>query len=316
MPTRRLSHRVLADQLAASGGILTWDAAQTAGARHALRACIADGSVVRVLPEIYAAGVHARTPAVRLAAASAWSSPGALTGVAAAHVWGVVDEAPEGVAVIMPPQIHRQRPNWLRILRTKAPQPIFTVGGLRVVDTHHAVVHAWNELPERARPGIVIAAVRRGTTTAAAMERASTNTPRVKERAKLHELLGFLEQGVTSYLEYVAKRAVFTEQRCPWLIWQVPILAGGRKRIVDIFDSEARIAIELDGREFHDGDALRRADLERDTALGSVGVQVLRFTYEDIVNRPRWCLAMYTAARAQRLYARSGQPPAAPSPNW
>ena len=53
----------------------------------------------------------------------------------------------------------------------------------------------------------------------------------------------------------------------------------------------ARLVVEVDGFEFHDG-AQRRRDLEQDARLQLAGYRVLRFAYADLVGRPDHVLMM------------------------
>jgi very-short-patch-repair endonuclease len=55
---------------------------------------------------------------------------------------------------------------------------------------------------------------------------------------------------------------------------------------VDFLFRGARLVVEVDGAEFHDGLADRRRDAERDERLEAAGWTVLRFRWDDVVNRP------------------------------
>lgn len=55
---------------------------------------------------------------------------------------------------------------------------------------------------------------------------------------------------------------------------------------VDFLFRGARIVVEVDGAEFHDGLIDRRRDAKRDERLKAAGWFVLRFRWDDVVNRP------------------------------
>jgi very-short-patch-repair endonuclease len=55
---------------------------------------------------------------------------------------------------------------------------------------------------------------------------------------------------------------------------------------VDFLFRGARIVVEVDGAAFHDGLVDRRHDAERDARLSASGWYVLRFRWDDVVNRP------------------------------
>lgn len=56
---------------------------------------------------------------------------------------------------------------------------------------------------------------------------------------------------------------------------------------VDFLFRGARIVVEVDGAEFHDGLVDRRSDAARDARLTAAGWYVLRFRWDDVVNRPQ-----------------------------
>jgi len=56
---------------------------------------------------------------------------------------------------------------------------------------------------------------------------------------------------------------------------------------VDFVFRAARIVVEVDGAEFHDGLVDQRLDAARDARLLAAGWHVLRFRWDDVVNRPR-----------------------------
>jgi very-short-patch-repair endonuclease len=55
---------------------------------------------------------------------------------------------------------------------------------------------------------------------------------------------------------------------------------------VDFVFRGARVVVEVDGAAFHDGLLDRRNDRERDERLTAAGWCVLRFRWDDVVNRP------------------------------
>lgn len=282
--------------------VISSDAARASGRFYALRKCLKEGSVVEVLPGIYAASSVQHHPKVRLAAASMWSQPdGALTGIAAAHVWGIVERAPSRVTVAMPRALHRRRPTWLRTRRLEESFDPIDVNGRRVVDPENAVIQAWNELGPVEGSAIVVEGVRCKRTTAARVSAVMRGRVKVRARRELEALLALLAHGVTSYLEYIARTRVFTDERFPGLVWQRPAEAERRERFIDIFDTEAQLGIELDSKKYHGDDRDRRADLVRANELSTIGVHLLHFTFEDIVERPEWCIEIYLKARAARL---------------
>lgn len=66
---------------------------------------------------------------------------------------------------------------------------------------------------------------------------------------------------------------------------------------VDFLFRGARLVVEVDGAEFHDGLLDRRHDAQRDERLEAAGWHVMRFRWDDVVNRPA---AVAHAIRFQR----------------
>lgn len=268
---------------------------------HALRASVTDGSVVRILPGLYAHASTAGDPRTRVLAASMWASPqGAVTSEGALWVWGAMGRAPDHFSVHMPVATRRTCPLWLRVVRTDVAPATLTVRGVRVVDVAHATVRAWCELRGERAVAVVVETIGRRLASARDVARAAGEVPRVRARLELAALLGLLDGGVTSYLEFRARAEVFPLRMFPELEWQVPVRARGRRRVLDAYAPASRLALEFDGAAFHAKDTQRRADIERDAELATEGILVLRFTYEDITGRPDWCRAVYQTARAAR----------------
>jgi hypothetical protein len=65
---------------------------------------------------------------------------------------------------------------------------------------------------------------------------------------------------------------------------------------VDCLWREQRVIVELDGRRFHGGSTARDADRRRDNQLHASGWVVLRFTWDDIVERPDEVVALVRSA--------------------
>jgi len=60
---------------------------------------------------------------------------------------------------------------------------------------------------------------------------------------------------------------------------------------VDCLFRGARLIVELDGRVGHVGVLDEARDAERDQRLRALGYRVRRFTWEDVVFRPKWVIS-------------------------
>jgi hypothetical protein len=65
---------------------------------------------------------------------------------------------------------------------------------------------------------------------------------------------------------------------------------------VDAVWLEAKLVVELDGRKFHSDAEALVADSEKTRYLRSLGFRVLRFTWNDVVERPEWVLSQLRRA--------------------
>jgi very-short-patch-repair endonuclease len=82
----------------------------------------------------------------------------------------------------------------------------------------------------------------------------------------------------------------------------VSVQLAGRLFRTDLAYEEARVAIELDGLEYHDQWALRQRDYDKDNALNLLGWIVLRVTFRMLTEEPE---AFVVALRA--ALSRAGQ---------
>jgi very-short-patch-repair endonuclease len=85
--------------------------------------------------------------------------------------------------------------------------------------------------------------------------------------------------------------------------WQanMPMTVRGRRLRPDIAFPAARLAVEVDGWAFHRTREQRQADMEKDALLVSAGWRVLRFSWDDVVDRPEYVLGMIRSVLAARL---------------
>lgn len=80
--------------------------------------------------------------------------------------------------------------------------------------------------------------------------------------------------------------------------WQsnVRVRLPGGYAVVDVAFAELRIAIEVDGRAFHTDRRSFQRDRTRQNRLVSAGWEVLRYTWEDVTQRPDQVIAEIAAA--------------------
>ena len=280
----------------------TWSELVARSGKSAVLTARAHGLIAAVLPGIYAVSGTEHTFRVRATALTLWTAPnGRVTGLAAAHLWAVIDAAPSTITVHVPPAWHLAVPDWARLLRVAARGDHYSSGGIALVSAADAVVQSWREARPDVGASTVIAAVDREVATASELREALALRKRIPGRQELDELLSIVGDGVTSYLEFIARRDVFPPRFFPQLRWQVEVWPNGRRRVMDACDAEAMIDLEFDGRATHGGDEAFVRDRERDNEMRSIGYEPLRYTFQDVTKRPQWCRQNYLAVRAVRL---------------
>jgi very-short-patch-repair endonuclease len=89
----------------------------------------------------------------------------------------------------------------------------------------------------------------------------------------------------------------------------VVVEAGSLRPEVDFLWPAERVAVELDGRAFHDVVATAEADRRRDNALALAGHLVLRFTWRRLDRDPAGIVREVAAA----LRSRAPRPPRDPT---
>lgn len=269
--------------------------------RHSLDVALREGVITRVLPGFYVQSARAEEYAVRAEALSRWHPETRIAGTAALTLLGAALPVPGRIAVIIP---HRQKPRmpaWAHVRRlTLSDMPVW-VGSVRCVPPAVAVVDAWHRAARREDEAIVYRCLWDRIASAADVFNAMEQFARVRDQGRLTRLLQHFEAGATSPLEVMAKTRVFNGQEFRGLEWQAVVVIAGRKRRIDALHREAGVALEFDGRAYHDSVDQWQLDRERDAELAAAGLTTMRFTFEDITRRPDWCRRQLRAAVSARL---------------
>lgn len=101
-----------------------------------------------------------------------------------------------------------------------------------------------------------------------------------------------VDRKAESGLESIARLLI----RGAGLIWASQVSYPGIGR-VDLL-VEGRVAVELDGRTWHDLEDAQARDYAKDAALAALGIVVLRFSYAQVMYRPHEVLAAILGALA------------------
>jgi very-short-patch-repair endonuclease len=271
-----------------------------------VRAAIARGAIVRILPAVYVATRHASDFRTRCDAALLWAADRALLGgTSAAYVYGIAEAAPSHVTLVTPRDVRLRAPSWVTLLQPSVALAPLRIDGLQTVGVADAVIQAWSQLPRDQAASLVLNAARERHITATQLATRAALYPRIRDRRAFNRLVIDLAGGAESYLERVAMTRVFSTRDFATFTRQTPVRVRGRRYVLDMYDADARLAVELDGRRFHGGDTARRRDLARDAELASVGITTIRLTFEDVVKRPAWCRTRVASALAARRRGRA-----------
>ncbi|WP_144016130.1 DUF559 domain-containing protein [Demequina sp. NBRC 110052] len=293
--------------LAASPQCFTFEELVALSSHRAARTAIESGHAVRLLPNCYVGVWHAESFTARAGAVLQWLGDGAaLTGCAALFAWGVLTRAPRQIRVLVTAERRPRPPEWVRVTRSRHEVETTTQGGYAVVPLAVALVRSFEELSDGEAQGVVYEAVQRRKVTPRALDEALRILPRVARRREIQSLVDDVTAGAHSYLESVALHHVFFGGMFERLLRQHTVVVEGRKCVLDMYDPATRTCIEVDGAAHHSSPAARQSDVERDVMLATIGVQTLRFTYRDIVDRPSWCRAMASLVLRLRVVTAPG----------
>lgn len=79
-----------------------------------------------------------------------------------------------------------------------------------------------------------------------------------------------------------------------------PVVIAGRRFRLDVAFPEHRLDVEVDGWAYHRSKEARDRDIERDNLLTQAGWRVLRFSWEDVVDRPDYVIDVIASVLATR----------------
>jgi hypothetical protein len=250
--------------------------------------------VFKFLPGVYSLGRPADRDESFWMAGVLYAGDGSvLAGESAAQAWGM-GRAKAGIEVVRSYGVQRS-------FRGLAPHHgskfIFRRGSLEqddfaskgpipTMDPARVLIDLCGRVNDRHLRRYFIEAGRNGLLTAPCLNRMARRSLRFKNRKRLAALIKNWDPStgrIRSILEGEFK-LVCAEGRLP------PPFTNYRigPYEVDAVWLEAKLVIELDGRKFHSDAEALAADSEKTRYLRSLGFRVLRFTWNDVVERPEW----------------------------
>jgi very-short-patch-repair endonuclease len=296
-------HGALRELVVAGAGVIKRRDALAVVAPRSLQWSVRQGELVRVLPGIYVAtddDMHL------VRAAALYAQPdGALSHTTALWCWQVLKRLPRPLHVTVPAS---RQPRGSRFVvphrRYSELNPVVR-GGFPVVTLERALVASAPFLGREQSHAAFINSVRERKTTVERVQAELDQVPQACRRPELQNLITLLGAGCQSELELFGHTRVFRHPSMPEFTTQHRVKLRSGSVYLDLAYEELRVAIELDGAEFHDSPAARERDRRRDVELAAHGWVVLRFSarrlHDDPAGVRREVLGVLAARRAQLL---------------
>jgi len=274
---------------------------------RSVRGWLKQGRLVRLHPGVVALDDRRDDWLVRAHAAVLYTN-GVLSHTTALVLWGAIAERPTRLHVSVPVGRGLRGGPGLVVHRRMTDERPYDISGLPVMGVDSALVDTWAFLNRRAaQPGsvqlaraAVINAVRSGRTTTRRLTDMVLTRPNIAGRSELRELLDLIAGGCQSELEIWGVRRVLSIEGLPRPHQQYRVELPGGPVSLDAALPEVKLGIELDGAAFHGDRAARERDIARDTALASLGWQILRFSYRRLTADPDGCRRDIAAAYRRR----------------
>lgn len=135
-------------------------------------------------------------------------------------------------------------------------------------------------------------AVQQRWVTEADVQRRLSEQPGRWGNRQLRLLLPQMSDGAAAESERLAHRLLRASGITGW-VPNLDVIVGGRRFEIDIAFPQRRLAIEIDGFDYHRRDRFQH-DRTRQNALINAGWTVLRFTWSDLEDRPDYVIETIT----------------------
>ncbi len=259
-----------------------------------------------LLPRVYGVGTNPADPGVRLRAAWLWAGDtSAVAGSAAAWWWRLTTTPPTVITVIVPPPIRRSDRRGISVVR----------GSL---DPRDADFRNWLRVTTVPRTCLDLARQGEADRLETALRQRKTDPPRLaqsleRSRGRRGQVLARLAVSEVSanpwaFSERVLHRHLVDAGVQGWTANpRVHLRSGVRHPDVAVVD--LKLAIEMDGREFHVGAAAFENDRARHNEFVEAGWTVLHFTWKQLTTSPENVIGTIRATITTLHRQRSGPLP-------
>jgi very-short-patch-repair endonuclease len=274
-------------------GVVSHSQLVAAGLSHGeMDGMVRRGELKPLYPGTYLHGSLVPTYPQRLWAASLWADSGIVSHQSAARLLMLPVELPTTVIhLTVDDRRYRRTPTDIDLHRVRVgPSEITTVRGLRVTTRVRSLVDLCRAEPPPAARNLADRAMQLGWIEPSDLARSVAKHPGRTGNTQLRAILAGLEPGAHAESERVFHRLLRTAGIRGWRA-QHRVRVGARSCLIDVAFPEQRLAIEIDGRRYHDELSDRfEDDRARQNALVGDGWRVLRFTWRQLTERPDWVL--------------------------
>jgi very-short-patch-repair endonuclease len=253
-----------------------------------VRRRLASGEWQAVVGTSYALGGVRITRMIYDRAAQLSLSGSVLAAASAARVWGI--HVPDDRTFLYVGAHGRSRlPGVVGLHTDPTPRDVRLSNGLPTTMPACAVVESLRLLPEPAAIDLLDRSLQRGWLT---IDELVDRVARAKGpgRAQLVRLVRVAVGGERSAAE---RRFTDLLKRAGFSGWAANVEIHDDRGLVGVADvafRKARLVVEIDGWAFHTTPDRFQRDRVRQNRLVSAGWTVLRFTWRDLTERPRWVL--------------------------
>ena len=283
--TRRMDWRDLARRQA---GVISRRQLADCGLTHRqIDGLVQRRDLVELLPGVYAPRPVPSSALQQYWAASLWSDGGVISHRSAAPLWQVPVAASRLVHLTVADRRYRKPPPAVRLHRVQLDRrQLVDFDGLPVTARARTVVDLLRTERFGAARDLRDRAVQQGWVDEVVLSRAIGEQPGRAGNKQLRLLLAGIEPGAQAESE---RRLHALLRRAGLRGWvpQYRARLGRRIAMIDVAFPARKLAIEIDGRRYHDGASERfEDDRDRQNALVAAGWQVLRFTWRQLTQQP------------------------------
>lgn len=221
--------------------------------------------------------------------AAVLATGGVLCGTTAGALWGLIDGPGNQLSVLVPHGRRIKCPDGVRLRRWRDRQPpTDDIDGLPVTSRTWTTLSLLAELRSDHSIRLADRALQQGWITKAQLAQRVHDFPHRRGNPQLRILLTTIGDGAAAESERKLHRLLEGAGITGWTANEPIWVDGMLIAVVDVALSRYKIAIEIDGMAHHvDVDQFRR-DRSRQNQLVTHGWTVLRFTWADLTERPRY----------------------------